>query len=97
MYLRITTYEARMDKHEEAMAKLDSLMPEIKAIPGMKHYYSTGRVEDGKCAVIAVYESREAADAAVPRARELFGQFAEYLASTPEREGYDVFAYAHMD
>lgn len=93
MYARITTFDANLDKFDETVERLRKILPEIMAIPGLKHYYHTGRSEDGKCAVIAIYESKEAAIAATPKAQELFGRFADVLASPPVPQEYDVLLH----
>jgi len=93
MYVRITTYDFDLARIHESTEIVQGMLPEIMSIPGMLHYYSAGREADGKCAVIAVYESEEAAEAAAPKARELFGRVADRMTSAPVAEGYDVFVH----
>ena len=92
MYTRITTYHCIPEKLEEATKLAEELKPQIMGIPGLKHWFSAGN-EDGNCAVIAVYESREAAEAAAETARALFGRFAEYMDSEPQPQGYEVMLH----
>lgn len=89
MYARITTYHCMPDKLDDAVAFAETLKPEIMAIPGIKHWYSAGN-KDGNCAVIAIYESREAAEAATETAGALFARFAKYMHSEPRPQGYEV-------
>jgi hypothetical protein len=89
VYTRITTYRAKVGRLEEAQAKLGTMIPEIMSIPGIVHWISAGN-PDGACVVVAIYENKAAADAAIPRAQELFGRFAEYYDSPPQPLGYEV-------
>lgn len=93
MYARITTYHCKPERMDDATALAEELKPEIMAIPGIKHWYSTGN-EDGKCAVIGIYDSREAAEAATETARALFARFADYMDSEPQPQGYEVINHA---
>ncbi len=93
MYARITTYKVKLGTYDEISEKIEEMKPEILAIPGIKHWISTGN-DDGSCAIIAIYESKEAAEAATSKAMELFGRFAEYYESPPQPWGYDVL---HME
>jgi len=54
MYVRINTYGAKVDKLDEASEQVRGMLPEIRGTPGLKHYYSAGRTDDGKRAVIAM-------------------------------------------
>jgi len=93
MYARITTFDAQRDKFDDTLNRLREMLPDILAIPGLKHYYHTGRADDGKCAVVAIYESKEAAQAATPIAQDIFGRFADALASTPLPQEFDVLLH----
>ncbi len=90
MYTRVTTFQCKPDRLEEATALAERLKPEIMAIPGMKYWLNAG-TDDGECISVAVYESREAADAAADTASALFSKFAEYLEGPPQPLGYKVF------
>lgn len=89
MYARITTYRNKPEKLDESLALAEAMKPEIMSIPGIKFYFSTGN-EDGNCAVIAIYESQQAAEAARDVARELFARASEFLESEPQPRGYQV-------
>jgi len=93
MYAKITMYHCKTDKLNEAIALVEKLKPESMGIPGLKHMFCTGN-EDGNCALIGIYESREAAEAAVDTVRELFARFAEYIDSELQQLGYEVLAHA---
>ena len=92
MYTRITSFRCKPDKMNDAIALAEEMKSEIMSIPGLKHWFDTGN-EDGSCAVIAIYESREAAEAASATAKEMFGRFAEYLDSEPQPQGYEVLLH----
>ena len=92
MYARITTFHLIPDKMNDATALAEDMKAEIMSIPGLKHWFDTGN-EDGNCAVIAIYESRDAAEAATPTAKEMFSRFAEYMDSEPQPQGYEVLVH----
>ena len=92
MYARITTLRINPEKLDEIKALAEEIKPEVMAIPGMKYWFDTAN-EDGSCAVIAVYESQEAAEAAKSTASEIFARFAEYMESEPQPQGYHVFIH----
>ncbi len=93
MYARITTYQAKSGKLDEANEKVETMKPEIMSIPGIKHWICCAD-EDGNCIVIAIYENKAAVDAAAPKAQELFGRFAEYYETAPQPHSYEVL---HME
>lgn len=92
MYARITTFRCKPDKMKDAIALAEEMKSEIMGIPGLKHWFDTGN-DDGSCAVVAIYESREAAEAASATAKEIFGRFAECLDSEPQPQGYEVLVH----
>ena len=77
---------------DDAIALVEKMKPEIMGIPGLKHWFSTGN-EDGNCALIGIYESREAAEAAKDAVREFFGRFAEYIDSELQTLGYEILVH----
>ena len=89
MYVRITSYKVNQVRIDEALAMAADLKPEIMKIPGILQWFDTGN-SDGSRAVIAVYESKDAAESASERALELFGQFAQFMLTAPESVGYEV-------
>ncbi len=92
MYARITTYHCKAEKLNDAIALVEKLKPEILRIPGLKHMFSTGN-KDGNCALIAIYESSEAAEAATDTVRAFFARFEEYIDSEPQPLGYEVLIH----
>jgi len=89
MFARITTYQIRKGRIDDALALADSIKPEIMEIPGIKYWFNTAN-DDGSAALIAIYASRAAAETATG----IFGRFAEYLESEPKPTGYDVRLHA---
>ena len=92
MYARITTYHCKTETRDEAIALFEKMKPEIMAIPGLKHMFHTGN-EDGNCALIGIYDNREAAQAATDTVRAFFARFAEYIDSAPQPLGYEVLVH----
>ncbi len=92
MYARITTFNCNPGKMKDAIAMAEEMKSEIMGIPGLMHWFDTGN-GDGSCAVIGIYESREAAEAASATVKEMFGRFAECLDSEPQAQGYEVLLH----
>lgn len=90
MYARVSRYQMKSGSFEEAQRMVESMRPQIKAIPGIRDWLNVGRADDGKGVVIALYDSKEAAEAALGSARQIWAQFADHLAAEPEVEAYDV-------
>lgn len=96
MYARLTTYQMNPERLEEALALADEIKPEIMAIDGIKVWLNLGN-EDGSGAVLTVYESSEAAEAAEPQAMQIWGRFADMLTAPPNPQGYEVLRYERND
>ena len=92
MYARITTFRSNPDKYERAKDLAEELKPEIMGLPGIKFWFDAGN-DDGDCIVIAVYDSKDSADASMPAARDIFARFGEFMESPPQPQGYDVFVH----
>ena len=85
MYARVTQYQLKADRVEEAIARLEGLIPEIRAIPGLVELIDCYN-EDGAGVAVAIYESEEAATAALEKVGAIWGQFADFLAAEPKPE-----------
>jgi quinol monooxygenase YgiN len=92
MYARITTYHCKTETMDDAIALFKKMKPEIMRIPGLKHLFHTGN-QDGNCALIGIYNSREAAEAATESAKAFFDRFAEYIDSELQPLGYEVLVH----
>ena len=92
MYARITTYHCKPETMDDAIVLFEKMKPEIMAISGLKHMFKTGN-KDGNCALVAIYENREAAEAAMDTVRAFFARFAEYIDSAPQPLGYEVLVH----
>ena len=92
MYARITTFGTSPDRYDEANALAEELKPEIMALPGIKFWFDAGN-NDGEGMVIAIYDSKESAEAAMSAARDLFARFGEFMTSPPEFKEYEVMVH----
>ena len=70
MYIRVTRFEDKVDKIDEAQALAWRLIPEIRQISGLKEFINAQR-DDGSGITIAVYAGQADAEAALPKAKEL--------------------------
>jgi quinol monooxygenase YgiN len=88
MYARVTTFKVDPSRLDELTAKITELSRLIKALPGMVDAYATWR-EDGQGVVIAIYQSREHADAAMRRLQVIWGSIADLLIGAPRTDTYE--------
>ena len=88
MYARITTFTVDPDRLGELQARILELRRLVKALPGMVDAH-VGWRSDGHGVVIAVYESRERADAAMKRLQVIFGTLASLLTGPPRTDAYE--------
>ena len=97
MHARVTTYSCKEGTVEEGISVANSLVPQIRAIPGLKEFLCVGRMDDGKCVIVAIYDSEQNAEAAKPIVEKLWGSFDHVLASGPDPEEYSVFIHQTTD
>ena len=97
MYARITTYTCKPGYVDDGISVAKGLLPRIKALPGLKEFICTGRMSDGKCMTISLYDSRSNLEAAAPKLNKLWRRFDHVLDSTPEPEVYTIFIHETVD
>jgi hypothetical protein len=90
MYARVTHFQVVPSKVAELSAKIEEMGPRAKALPGMIDAYAAWR-PDGQGVVVALYESKAAADRAVTRIEALWGDIVSLLSGAPRT---DVYAHA---
>jgi quinol monooxygenase YgiN len=89
MYARITTFKVDPSRLDELTAKVAELGRLIKALPGMVDAHAAWRA-DGQGVVIAIYQSREHADAAMRRLQVIWGSLAGLLTGPPRTDAYET-------
>lgn len=97
MYARITRMVMDPTRSEEVQAKLDSVTGEVAALPGLRLWISTGDWESGAGYSVAVYDSKESAEAASAQVQQILGGFAEYMTAPPEVVLHEVGAHLIAD
>ena len=90
MYARVTKMYGDPSRAEQDRKLLGEIMPEIEQVPGLQFFFATSDEEDREGLVIAIYDTKESADAAASTAREMMAGFAESFTQAPEIAGYDV-------
>ena len=89
MYARVTNFKVEPSRLPELSAKVKEMAPRVKALPGMVDAYAAWRA-DGQGVVVALYESKEAADRVVARIQALFGGLAGLLSGAPRTDTYET-------
>jgi len=89
MYARITTFKVDPARLGELSAKVEEMGPRAKRLPGMVDVYAAWRA-DGQGVLVALYESKEAADSAVKRVQALWGDLAGLLSGAPRTDTYET-------
>jgi hypothetical protein len=92
MYARVTNFKVDPSRLSELSAKIEEMGPRAKVLPGMVDAYAAWRA-DGQGVVVALYESKEAADRAVARIQAIWGDLAGLLSGAPRTDGYENAAH----
>lgn len=90
MHARVTRYEVKLDRVEEADRLVAQIRPEVVKMPGLKEYLSLRSYDGTKRIAITIYESQQHAEAAIPKALRLWAELTEVMAATPESGSYEV-------
>ncbi len=88
MYARVTTLTAKPDRINQLAGQLGALKAQMKSVAGLKSNTLAWRA-DGRCVVMAVYESQAAAEAAAPQIRSVLASLADALVGAPQVEVFD--------
>jgi quinol monooxygenase YgiN len=89
MYARVTTFKVDPARLDELTARIAQLSRLVKALPGMVDAHAAWRA-DGQGVVVAIYLSREHADAAMRRLQVIWGSLADLLAGPPKTDAYET-------
>jgi hypothetical protein len=91
MFARITHFKMKKASIDKSKALLETLKPQILALPGMKQFINTMN-DDGSGCVISLVESRATSEANQKAVAALWANFSEHLEAPPKAEGFEVFA-----
>ena len=90
MYATVLDFTFKAESRDEAIALTDQLMDELGAsVKGLRGFIAVDR-GDNKGTAFALYESKEAWEAAAPVAQEVMAKLAPHFAEMPERTGCEV-------
>ena len=78
MYFRITNYRADPANHDALLAKIETMRDQIAAVPGL-HGVRSADLGGGRYITIAMYGSKEEADAAADAAKAIWGGLADLI------------------
>ena len=90
MFMRISTYKIDPSKIGGVDAAVDEVRGMLKSIAGLRHG-SVGRDDDGNAAVIGIWESEEAANAAEETVANAWKTIGHLMTAPPERRGYNTY------
>jgi hypothetical protein len=88
MYIRVTAFKVEPSRLPELTAKIAEMGRHAKALPGMIDAYAAWR-GDGQGVLVGIYQSKEAADAAVGRIQAIWGSLAGLVSSAPRTDAYE--------
>jgi hypothetical protein len=89
MYARVSNYQFDPSQTDAIVASMDDLKQKIQSISGISTCITSWK-EDGSGVTIAVYESKEAADAAAEQIMGIWSAIGQYLTATPVTEVYET-------
>lgn len=87
MYARVTSYQADPSRLDAMASKLEELKLKVKALTGILDVYSLWR-EDGQGVIMAIYNSQEEAESAMPEIQAFWSELDDFLTSSPQTETY---------
>ncbi len=86
MYVSLIRFRVKPGKMAEIQQRAEEMLPEIRKVRGLKQIIAIDTGANTGLAV-AVYESREAQEAAGPMAEELLSRLSDLYEVPPERIG----------
>ena len=92
MYARVSTFKMKPNRITDAETKLNELLPQIMAMPGLKSF--TNVIDDeGNGVVVSVSESEEVSNANQGQVAQIWAAFSDFLSEPPSVTGYRVIAH----
>ncbi len=93
MYARVTTLDLNTEKWDEALAAIDTVPDFMGKLSGIRSFVIVADHETGRGTAVAVFENKEALDAATDQINQELAGFASFFSSPPNVEAGDVLAY----
>lgn len=93
MFARIVSYNLNTETWDDALATLDTVKGQLETFPGLRFWVSVGDRDSGKGTAMAVYESKEALEAATDQVREILAGFSGFFTSPPTVDVGEVLAH----
>ena len=90
MYARLTRMTVAPDRVDEVRTQIGDIKGSVSGIPGLKYWFSASDDDSGEGVAIAIYDSKESADAAAGAARDLVASFADFFSKPPEVTEFEV-------
>ena len=90
MYARVTKMYGDPERVDEARERVGEVKGAVSEIPGLEFWFATSNDKSGEGIAIAIYDSKESADAAAGTARNLVAGFGDLFTKAPEVAEYDV-------
>ncbi|MEE8435111.1 MAG: hypothetical protein V3S64_10030 [bacterium] len=89
MHISISNFKIRPEKYDEMIKFAESIIPELRQVNGLRHFYTVRTGEDSALAH-AIYDSKEAAENATAKIQEIFSRMVEFVTAPPERNVYEL-------
>jgi hypothetical protein len=89
MYARVTRFKVDAARLPELAERVKRMGPQAKSLPGIVSVHAAWR-GDGQGTVVAIYQSKAAADAAVAKIQALWGDLVGLLSAAPHTDTYDT-------
>lgn len=92
MHARVTRFTVTPEKVEEASRLIEEIRLHVMKFPGVVEVIGLEKAGGTERLVIAIYQSRAHADAAIPRTLRAWHALSRILAATPQSSNYEVVA-----
>ena len=89
MYASYIEMQLKPGKMAEAVEMIERVESELQFVDGLKQFIVVDRGNDSST-VLALYDTAEDQEAAGPKAAELLGRLAVFMAGPPERKQVEV-------
>ena len=90
MSARVVKYKVKLDRWDDALSALRSMVSTIEKIDGLVSWTNVADPETGTGTAISIFESDEARTAANPTLRKILSELSAYFDVTPTVETADI-------